>query len=130
MPLVLAIDAGTTGVRALIVDETGAVRARGYREFPQHFPHLGWVEHDPDDWWSAMLAAIDDALGVEGTEVSSIAAVGITNQRETTVVWDRGSLEPINRAIVWQDRRTAGLCDELHREGWEDRIRARTGLVI
>jgi glycerol kinase len=129
MAWVLAIDAGTTGVRALVVDEAGSVAARGYREFPQHFPQPGWVEHDPDDWWSAALAAIQDALAMADVDAASLAAVGITNQRETTVVWDRQTLEPIHRAIVWQDRRTAALCDQLRQEGWEDRIRHRTGLV-
>jgi glycerol kinase len=126
---VLALDAGTTGVRALVVDEAGSVASRGYREFPQHFPQPGWVEHDPDDWWSATLAAVHDALGMANVEAASLAAIGITNQRETTVVWDRRTLEPIHRAIVWQDRRTAPLCDRLRLEGWEERIRHRTGLV-
>jgi glycerol kinase len=129
VPWVLAIDAGTTGVRALVVDEAGLVAARGYREFPQHFPQPGWVEHDPHACWSAMLAASEDALAPVDVDAASRAAIGITNQRETTVVWDRQTLEPIHRAIVWQDRRTATLCDQLRREGWEERIRHRTGLV-
>jgi glycerol kinase len=127
---VLAIDAGTTGVRALVVDEAGSVAARGYREFPQHFPQPGWVEHDPNDWWSATLASIHDALAMASVEAASLTAIGITNQRETTVLWDRQTLEPIHRAIVWQDRRTAPLCDRLRREGWEEKIRHRTGLVV
>jgi glycerol kinase len=127
---ILAIDAGTTGVRALVVDEAGAVAARGYREFPQHFPHPGWVEHDPNDWWSATLASIHDALAMANVDAASLSAIGITNQRETTVVWDRQTLEPIHRAIVWQDRRTAPLCDRLRGEGWEEKIRHRTGLVV
>ena len=130
MAWVLAIDAGTTGVRALVVDEAGSVAARGYREFPQHFPHPGWVEHDPNDWWSATLASVDDALAMAGVDAASLTAVGITNQRETTVVWDRHTLESVHPAIVWQDRRTAPLCDRLRREGWEEKIRHRTGLVV
>src|SRR5438093_3920825 len=130
MSAVLAIDAGTTGVTALVVDDAGSVLAKGYREFPQSFPRPGWVEHDPEDWWTAMLAAIEDALAVSGVPASSLQALGITNQRETTVVWDRQTLEPIHPAIVWQDRRTAGLCDQLRQEGWEEAISARTGLVI
>lgn len=128
--LILAIDAGTTGVRALLVDGAGSVRSRAYREFPQSFPRPGWVEHDPDRWWEALLAACDEALRAAGIEASSVASVGIANQRETTVVWDRRTLRPIHPAIVWQDRRTASLCDALREEGWEQRIGERTGLVI
>src|ERR671918_264616 len=127
---VLAIDAGTTGVTTFVVDEAGEVRGRGYQEFPQRFPRPGWVEHDPDDWWSATLAATQDALGKAGVAASSLAAIGITNQLETTVVWDRQTLRPVYPAIVWQDRRTAPLCEELRAEGWENRIAERTGLVI
>jgi glycerol kinase len=127
---VLAIDAGTTGVTALLVDERGAVRGKGYREFPQHFPRPGWVEHDPEDWWTGAVGSTGDALAAAEAGPSDVAAVGITNQRETTVVWERDSLRPVHRAIVWQDRRTAPLCRELTDQGWEDRIRARTGLVI
>ncbi|HYZ10549.1 MAG TPA: glycerol kinase GlpK [Actinomycetota bacterium] len=127
---VLAIDAGTTGVTALVVDEAGRVRGRGYREFPQRFPRPGWVEHDPEDWWTATLGSTLEALRTAGVRASGLAAVGITNQRETTVVWDRGTLRPVHPAIVWQDRRTAPLCEELRAEGWDDRIGERTGLVI
>jgi len=130
MPNLLAIDAGTTGVTALVVDERGSVRAKGYREFPQSFPRPGWVEHDPDHWWDALVAASTDALSSAGLEAASLAGIGITNQRETTVVWDRGSLRPVSPAIVWQDRRTAAFCRTLRDEGWEDRVRERTGLVI
>src|SRR2546425_3018216 len=108
---VLAIDAGTTGVTALVVDETGGVLGKGYREFPQSFPRPGWVEHDPEDWWRALSESCVEALSRAGIEASSLAAIGITNQRETTVVWDRETLAPLAPAIVWQDRRTADLCD-------------------
>ncbi len=127
---VLAVDAGTTGVTALVVAEDGAVRAKGYREFPQSFPRPGWVEHDPDDWWTAFLEAAGEALQAAGVEAAGLAAIGITNQRETTVLWERDTLRPVHPAIVWQDRRTAPACDVLRDEGWEPRVKERTGLVI
>ena len=130
MPNVLAIDAGTTGVTVLVVDESGSVRSKGYREFPQSFPLPGWVEHDPHHWWAATIAASQDALGSAGLRASDLAAIGITNQRETTIVWDRRTMAPVYPAIVWQDRRTAHMCEALRNEGWEDRVRERTGLVI
>jgi glycerol kinase len=126
----LAIDAGTTGMTALVIDEHGAGLAKGYREYPHRFPRPGWVEHDPNDWWTGLLAATMDALAGSQTQSRDLAAIGITNQRETTVLWDRDTLEPVAPAIVWQDRRTAPFCDELREEGWEDRVRAKTGLVI
>ncbi len=94
---ILSIDAGTTGVKSLVVDESGAVLGSGYREFPQSFPRPGWVEHDPDDWWTATIESSKEALAATGTEPSSVTAVGITNQRETTVIWDRASFKPIIR---------------------------------
>ncbi len=127
---ILSIDAGTTGVKSLIVDESGAVLGSGYREFRQSFPRPGWVEHDPDDWWTATIEASKDALAATGTDPSRVTTIGITNQRETTVIWDRASFKPIHPAIVWQDRRTAPLCDTLREEGWTERVRDRTGLVI
>ena len=127
---VLAIDAGTTGVTAMVVDEHGAVRGKAYREFPQSFPRPGWVEHDPEDWWTAAVACSEEAVNAAGLERSAVRAVGITNQRETTVVWDRETLRPLHAAIVWQDRRTAPLCDALKAEGWSERVAQRTGLVI
>ncbi|HEY3209452.1 MAG TPA: glycerol kinase GlpK [Actinomycetota bacterium] len=130
MASVLAIDAGTTGVTVLVVDQAGSVRSKGYREFPQSFPRPGWVEHDPEHWWTAMMAATHDAVKAAGLEASELAAIGITNQRETTVVWDRRTTVPVHPAIVWQDRRSAPLCDLLRQAGWEERIRERTGLVI
>src|SRR5437899_9874355 len=107
---VLAVDAGTTGVTTLVVDDTGTVLGKGYREFPQSFPRPGWVEHDPDDWWSAVLASTGDVLSASNARPSDLTAVGITNQRETTVLWERETLKPVHPAIVWQDRRTAPLC--------------------
>ncbi|HEX9775040.1 MAG TPA: glycerol kinase GlpK [Actinomycetota bacterium] len=128
MGAVLAIDAGTSGITALVIDEDASVRARGYREFPQHFPQPGWVEHDPDEIWDATLAAMRDAIADASLEARDLAAIGITNQRETTVIWDRATLRPIHRALVWQDRRTAGRCDELREV--EPLVRAKTGLVL
>jgi glycerol kinase len=130
MAHVLGIDAGTTGVTALLVTEAGEVAGRGYREFPQSFPRPGWVEHGPDHWYEALLAASSEALAAAGAEASSLTAIGITNQRETTVLWDRASLRPAHPAIVWQDRRTADRCAALREAGWEAHVRDRTGLVI
>jgi glycerol kinase len=123
--VILAVDQGTTGTTCLVVDEELAVRGRGYREVAQHFPRSGWVEHDPEDLWGSVLAATRDALAAARIEASDLTAVGLTNQRETTVVWERSSGRPIHRAIVWQDRRTAERCKELPAE----LIRDRTGLV-
>ncbi|MGZ4596532.1 MAG: FGGY family carbohydrate kinase, partial [Actinomycetes bacterium] len=120
---VLAIDAGTTGVTALVVAEDARVVARGYQEFPQHFPRPGWVEHEPEEIWQATLAACRQAL-----EGHTVTAVGITDQRETAVLWDRRTLAAPRRAVVWQDRRSAGICDELRDAGHEDRVRELTGL--
>ena len=115
MTVVLAIDAGTTGVRTRAVHDDGRPSVSSYREFTQHFPRPGWVEHDASEIWDAVVATLADvASRVDGT----IAAIGITNQRETTVVWDRRTGEPIHPAIVWQDRRTASLCDDLKARGF------------
>jgi glycerol kinase len=130
MPVVLAIDAGTTGVRTLAIDETGVPRAWAYREFPQHFPLPGWVEHDAGDIWSATIETLGEVVEGLDREGVAVAAIGITNQRETTVVWDRTTGSLPHRAIVWQDRRTATRCDELRDNGVEPLVRARTGLVL
>ena len=124
----LAIDAGTTGVTALVISDRAQVEGRGYREFQQHFPRPGWVEHDAHEIWEATLIAARAALDAAGMRARDCAAIGITNQRETTVIWDRTTLEPIANAIVWQDRRTAPRCDELREH--EPSIRAQTGLVL
>jgi len=128
-PLVLALDQGTTGSTALVIDRRGRVRGRGYQELPQHFPKPGWVEHDPDDIWRGVLAATARALADARARGSQVAAIGVTNQRETTLLWDRRTGEPLGHAIVWQDRRTAPRCDELRRRGREPAIRRATGLV-
>ncbi|HVF32306.1 MAG TPA: glycerol kinase GlpK [Acidimicrobiales bacterium] len=127
MGVVVAIDAGTTGVRAFAVDETGTPVGWSYREFPQHFPQPGWVEHDADDIWDAVRTTLHE---LHTTLERPIAAIGITDQRETVVVWDRRTGRPLHRAIVWQDRRTAERCDRLREEGHLDLVRARTGLVL
>lgn len=130
MARILSIDAGTTGITALVLDETGRVLSRGYREFAQHFPRPGEVEHDADEIVSATLAAVGESLSAAGVEARGLSAVGITNQRETAVLWDRSTLRPVGRAIVWQDRRTAPRCAELVEAGHADHIRERTGLVV
>ncbi len=128
---VLAIDAGTTGVTALVITPDGAVAARGYQEFRQFYPHPGWVEHLPEGIWQATLAACRQALdGAASAGAGQVTCVGITNQRETAVIWDRASLAAPRRAIVWQDRRTARLCDRLREAGHEDRVSELTGLRL
>jgi glycerol kinase len=124
---VLAIDAGTTGVTALVVDEAGAVAGRGYQEFAQHFPQPGWVEHDPEEIWQAVLVACGHALREAGGPPT---AIGITNQRETAVFWDRATLQAPRRAIVWQDRRTTEICTRLRDAGHELRVAQLTGLRL
>ncbi|MDX1657557.1 MAG: glycerol kinase GlpK [Nitriliruptorales bacterium] len=127
---ILSIDAGTTGVRGVVVDERGEFLGAAYREFTQHFPRPGWVEHDAEEIWDATVEACGEVLRATGTEPGEVTAIGITNQRETTVVWERATLAPVHHAIVWQDRRTAGRCDELETAGHGSAIRRATGLVI
>jgi glycerol kinase len=130
MPHVLALDQGTTSSRAIVFDEAGSAVAVAQREFQQIFPRPGWVEHDPLEIWESQLAVAREALKRAGLAASEVSALGITNQRETTVVWDRATGTPIGNAIVWQDRRTADDCDRLKREGLEPLFRERTGLVL
>ena len=130
MPYVLALDQGTTSSRAILFDESGSEAGIAQREFTQIFPRPGWVEHDPLEIWESQLAVAREALAKAGRLPRDISALGITNQRETTVVWDRRTGLPIANAIVWQDRRTADLCDRLRREGHEPRFREKTGLVL
>jgi glycerol kinase len=130
---VLAIDAGTTGVTALVITEDGTVAGRGYQEFRQYFPNPGWVEHLPEGIWQAALGACTQALDTGGAAAgggATVSCLGITNQRETAVIWDRATLAAPRRAIVWQDRRTAGICAELRDQGHEDRVSAVTGLRL
>ena len=127
---VLAIDQGTTGSTALVYSPQGEVLGRAYAELPQHYPQPGWVEHDPEEIWQISLRVMVQALVAARIERHDLAAIGITNQRETTVVWDRHSGQPLHRAIVWQSRQTALLCDRLKADGHGDWVRQRTGLVI
>jgi glycerol kinase len=130
MSFVLAIDQGTTSSRAMVFRADLSVAGLAQQEFPQHFPASGWVEHDPEDIWNSTIATCRDALKKANLGAKDIAAVGITNQRETTVVWDRSTGKAIHRAIVWQDRRTADICAKLKDEGHEAAITAKTGLII
>ncbi len=130
MRFVVAIDQGTTGTTVLVFDRRGRVVGRAYREFTQHFPRPGWVEHDPEEIWRVTLGVLRKACRAARARVSDVAAIGITNQRETTVLWDRRSGRPVHRAIVWQDRRTAPQCDELRAAGAEELVRRKTGLVL
>jgi len=130
MAFILALDQGTTSSRAILFDRGGRVTAVAQKEFGQIFPQPGWVEHDPQAIWAAQLAVAQEVLQTAGIDIGEVAAIGITNQRETTVVWDRKTAEPIHNAIVWQDRRTAGFCDQLKRDGHGDVIQQKTGLLI
>jgi glycerol kinase len=130
MAVVLAIDAGTTSVRTVAFDESGRPRTASAREFPQHFPRPGWVEHDARDIWAVTIETLADVAAWAADAGETVAAIGITNQRETVVVWDRVTGEPRHRAIVWQDRRTAQRCDALKEAGDEPAIRRATGLVL
>ncbi len=130
MPHIIALDQGTTSSRAIVFDQDASIVAVGQREFRQIFPQPGWVEHDPGEIWATQISVTTEALGRAHLRPRDIAGIGITNQRETTVVWDRETGEPVYNAIVWQDRRTADFCDRLKRDGHEDFIRERTGLVI
>ena len=128
--VVLSLDEGTTGATSVAIGVDAMVRGKGYAEITQHFPQPGWVEHDADEIWAAVLESARQALAAAGAEPRDVVAIGITNQRETLVVWDRRTLKPLTRAIVWQDRRTAADCVRLREAGHEERVREVTGLVI
>ena len=130
MKVVLALDQGTTSSRAILFDVRGRIVASAQREFPQHFPRSGWVEHDPADLWTSQCAVARAALRRAGLTAGDVVAVGITNQRETTLLWDRRTGRPLHRALVWQDRRTADRCADLRRRGLEPLFRRRTGLLL
>ncbi len=130
MTYILAIDQGTTSSRAILFDAAMRVKAVAQEEFAQHFPASGWVEHDPSDLWSTVAATARLVIAKAGIGAGDIAAIGITNQRETTLAWDRKTGEPIHRAIVWQDRRTSELCQRLKAEGHEPMVSERTGLLL
>ena len=127
---IIAIDQGTTSTRAMLFDAAYRIVAVAQQEFEQHFPRSGWVEHEPEDLWRTTLETCRDAVEQAGVSAKDIAAIGITNQRETTVIWDRETGEPIHRAIVWQDRRTADLCASLKKDGWESEVTAKSGLLL
>jgi len=127
---ILALDQGTTSSRAIIFDHSGKIVGQSSQEFEQIYPRPGWVEHNPEDIWNTQLNVAKKVMQESNMQAASFAAIGITNQRETTVVWDRNTGKPIHNAIVWQDRRTAGYCDELNAKGWTDKIRSKSGLVI
>ncbi|WP_066962943.1 glycerol kinase GlpK [Microbulbifer sp. Q7] len=128
--MILSIDQGTTGTTALVFDADGRLRGRSYSEFPQYYPRPGWVEHDAEEIWQVTLRVCAAALQRAGVAASELRALGITNQRETTVLWDRHTGKPVHRAIVWQCRRSAGICSELREAGAESMIRAKTGLLL
>ncbi|MFZ0949976.1 MAG: glycerol kinase GlpK [Candidatus Sulfotelmatobacter sp.] len=130
MPYILSLDQGTTSSRALLFDHDGAVRSVAQREFTQIFPEPGWVEHDPEEIAASQIAVALEALAQAHVQPSDVAAIGITNQRETTIVWDRTTGKAISNAIVWQDRRTAAFCEQLKAQGHENLIQQRTGLLI
>jgi glycerol kinase len=130
MKYILALDQGTTSSRAIVFDHAGSIVSVAQKEFPQIFPKPGWVEHNPRDIWSSQAGVAAEALTKAGVGAADVAGIGITNQRETTVVWDRKTGEPICNAIVWQDRRTAGICDRLRARKLDRMIRRKTGLVI
>ena len=128
--MILAIDQGTSGSTCFVFDEHGRPAGRAYSEFEQHFPRPGWVEHDAAEIWAVTERVANEALDDAGVKGEDLDGIGITNQRETAVAWDRESGEPLHRAIVWQDRRTAGFCDRLREQGHEPMFRERTGLVL
>ncbi|HJY78871.1 MAG TPA: glycerol kinase GlpK [Burkholderiales bacterium] len=130
MKYVLALDQGTTSSRAIVFDERGVPRSTAQKEFRQYFPQPGWVEHDPEEIWRSQLACARAALKKARLGPGALAAVGITNQRETVVAWERKTGKPVHKAIVWQDRRTATRCEALKKEGWAPKVAAKTGLVI
>jgi len=127
---ILALDQGTTSSRAIVFDRAGRVAAAAQQEFRQLYPQPGWVEHDPLEIWESQLAVAGKAIALACIQPSQVAAIGITNQRETSIVWDRATGKPVHNAIVWQCRRSAGLCDALKAAGWEPHVRERSGLVI
>src|SRR5271154_1008240 len=127
---ILALDQGTTSSRAIIFDHAGQIRSVAQKEFTQIFPQPGWVEHNPNEIWSSQAGVAAEAIAKMNISAQNIAAIGITNQRETTIVWNRETGEPVYNAIVWQDRRTADFCERLRSEGHGPLIQQRTGLLI
>jgi glycerol kinase len=128
--VILAIDQGTTGTTCLVFDDAGRIAGRAYSEFEQHFPRPGWVEHDASEIWEVTRRVAVQSIVDAGIQGSDLGAIGITNQRETVVAWDPDTGEPVHKALVWQDRRTAARCEELKEAGHEGLVRERTGLVV
>jgi glycerol kinase len=126
---VLALDQGTTSSRAILFDSNGHVRASAHQEFKQHYPQPGWVEHDAEEIWRTQRFVAERAIREAKTQPEHIAAIGITNQRETVVLWERETGKPIHNAIVWQCRRTAAMCDRIRQEGFDKTLRRKTGLT-
>ena len=126
---ILALDQGTTSSRAIVFDHHGSMVSVAQKEFKQYYPKPGWIEHDGNEIWESQLAVAREAIKKAKLKAGQIAAIGITNQRETTLVWDRDTGELIHKAIVWQDRRTSRYCDQLKEEGFEEEIRNKTGLI-
>ena len=126
---IMALDQGTTSSRCILFDKSGKICSMAQREFEQIYPNPGWVEHNPMEIWSSQLGVVTEALAKIGADAEEIAALGITNQRETTIVWNRRTGEPVYNAIVWQCHRTAGMVEQLVEEGFGDIIKAKTGLV-
>src|SRR5690349_12721887 len=126
----IALDQGTTSTRSILFREDLTIAAMAQEEFPQHYPASGWVEHDPEDLWRTAVSTLREVMRRGQVRASDIAALGITNQRETTVVWERSTGVPIHRAIVWQDRRTSEICTALKREGAEAAVASKTGLLL
>src|SRR5580704_12884322 len=126
---ILALDQGTTSSRAILFDHSGSIMGVAQKEFTQFYPKPGWVEHDAEEIWSSQYGVLAEALAKKNIRPDQIAAIGITNQRETTIVWDRVTGKPINHAIVWQDRRTSAYCDELKTQGLSELIQEKTGLI-
>lgn len=127
---IMAVDQGTTSSRAIIFDQKGTIIGSSQKEFRQIFPHPGWVEHDPTEIWASVLSVITEVLAENSIEPKQIAGIGITNQRETTVVWDKMTGLPIYNALVWQSRQTDGICDSLRKAGHETTFKQKTGLLI
>ena len=127
---ILAIDQGTTGSTVFLFDTGGQAAAKAYAEFTQHYPRAGWVEHNAEEIWQVTAKLIDEVLEKKSIRKADLAAIGVTNQRETVVLWDRKTGRPLGNAIVWQCRRSAGICQRLKKEGHESTFRSKTGLVL
>src|SRR5579885_1743380 len=128
--VILSIDQGTTGTTVVLLNSDLEILSKENNEYPQHYPEPGWVEHDPEEIWQCTVKTIEEAIRAADIDPERIAGIGITNQRETTVVWDRKTGEAIHRAIVWQDRRTTQVCQKLKKKGLEPKVKKKTGLVL